>query len=270
MEGFYDVLFEVSNEDRHKILLQLADEARNVTQLSKILGLSLTETSRHLSRLSEVGLTKKSVDGFYNITSYSELILRLLPGFHFITSQKDYFSSHSLARLPLEYVGRIGELSDSTYTHDQMVAISRIEALMREAEEYIGIIHDQYLMSGYSIGAEALRRGVKIRAIDPKIYHPSLELRGQVTAEDKQTISSAMTSGLCKMGTLDRIDVFLYISEKEVAIISFPTLDGKFDYLGFSSRDERAHKWCRDLFEYYWERTEPKHEPDFAQVDKRP
>lgn len=44
----------------------------------------------------------------------------------------------------------------------------------------------------------------------------------------------------------------------------FPTLDRKFDYLGFTSEDERAHKWCADLFKYYWERAEPKNVISFA------
>jgi predicted transcriptional regulator len=140
--------------------------------------------------------------------------------------------------------------------------------MMREAKEYIWILHDQYLMSGYSLGAEALKRGVKIRSIDPKVYASSFEVSGEVNAEDKDTINNAVNSGSCMMGTLEKIDVFLYLSEKKVAIIGFPTLDGKFDYLGFSSNDEKAHKFCKDLFEFYWEKTEPKYKSDFGQVQK--
>ena len=54
---------------------------------------------------------------------------------------------------------------------------------------------------------------------------------------------------------MGQLDVYLYISEKAVAILCFPLLDGKFDYLGFASADGRAHKWCRDLSEYYWGRA---------------
>ena len=62
MDIFYDVLFEISNEDRHKILIQVGDEAMNVTQLAKKFDLSLTETSRHLSRTTNAGLVKKDVE----------------------------------------------------------------------------------------------------------------------------------------------------------------------------------------------------------------
>ena len=45
---------------------------------------------------------------------------------------------------------------------------------------------------------------------------------------------------------------------RAAAILSFPRFDGAFEYLGFTSKDDRAFKWCNDLFKYYWERAEPK------------
>ncbi len=55
---------------------------------------------------------------------------------------------------------------------------------------------------------------------------------------------------------LDKLGVFLYMSEKEIAILSFPYSDGRFDYLGFASKDERTHRWCKNLFDYYWEKAQ--------------
>ena len=48
--------------------------------------------------------------------------------------------------------------------------------------------------------------------------------------------------------------------ERGFLALAFPTLDGKFDYLGFTSIDEQAYKWCSDLFQHYWERAEAKKE----------
>ena len=90
MEVFYNVLFEVSNEDRHKILLQLLEEPQNVTRLSKKTGLSLTETSRHLSRISEVGLSEKDVNGLYHINNFGKTLLTQLKGADFVTQHKEY------------------------------------------------------------------------------------------------------------------------------------------------------------------------------------
>jgi predicted transcriptional regulator len=98
--GFYDVLFEVSNEDRHRILLRLEEEPCNVTQVAKELGLSLPETSRHLSRLSDVGLTRKDPEGLNHLTAYGVLVLRQLRELEFTTKFRSYFTDHTLAGVP--------------------------------------------------------------------------------------------------------------------------------------------------------------------------
>ncbi|MBC8223278.1 DUF1724 domain-containing protein [Candidatus Bathyarchaeota archaeon] len=85
-----------------------------------------------------------------------------------------------------------------------------------------------------------------------------------MSEEDQKTLSQAMEDGRLINRKMEQFDVFLWMSEKEVAILSFPTLDGKFDYLGFTSKDDRALEWCFDLFRYYWESAVPKHELSFA------
>ena len=100
MENLCDLLFELSNEDRLRILHQLNKEAMNVTTLSKALGLTTQESSRHVSRLGEVGLTQKDVDGFHHISPYGKLILKQLPGLAFTSQHRDYFTTHSLEHLP--------------------------------------------------------------------------------------------------------------------------------------------------------------------------
>ena len=44
------------------------------------------------------------------------------------------------------------------------------------------------------------------------------------------------------------------MSEKEVAVIGFP-VDGKLDYIGFSSEDKKVHRWCHDLFQHFWKKA---------------
>ena len=53
---------------------------------------------------------------------------------------------------------------------------------------------------------------------------------------------------------LDEINLKIYMSEKEVAILSLPKTDGEVDNMGFISSDARFHQWCSDLFDYYWGR----------------
>jgi len=75
---------------------------------------------------------------------------------------------------------------------------------------------------------------------------------------DEEIINKIRMSGVREEKLVDKVDLVLYMSEKEVAILAFPLQDGSFDFLGFASKDGRTHKWCRDLFQYYWERSEGK------------
>ena len=51
---------------------------------------------------------------------------------------------------------------------------------------------------------------------------------------------------------LGKIDVFLCLSEKEVAALAFPKLDGRLDYIGFRAENESVVEWSKALYTYYW------------------
>ena len=68
----------------------------------------------------------------------------------------------------------------------------------------------------------------------------------------------ARTTGIVEERMLNQLNVYLCMSEKEVAVVAFPLVDKRFDYLGFTSTNERAHAWCQDLFKYYWDQAYPR------------
>ena len=108
MEKFYDLLFEISNDYRHEILLILIDKPLRVTDISKKLDLTSQEISRHVARLGEAGLTIKDVDGYHHVSHYGMLVLSLLEELEFASLNREYFMEHTLSDIPQEYVKRIG------------------------------------------------------------------------------------------------------------------------------------------------------------------
>ncbi len=262
MENLCNLLFELSNEDRLRMLYQVNKEAMNVTNLSKELNLTTQEASRHLSRLGDVGLTQKDSEGLYHLTFYGELVLTQTEGLTFASKYRDYFTSHLVGLLPPQSVSRIGDLAGATYTNDISDAFYKVDKVIQEAEEYIWTITDQYLMSTYPLLREALRRDVEVRNIEARDWIVSPDIRqAWQTKEAKHSIwDKARTKGLLKERMLHRLDIFLYMSEKEVAGIAFPLQDGKFDYLGFAGTNEKTLKWCTDLFQYYWEKARSRQE----------
>jgi predicted transcriptional regulator len=260
MEAFFDVLFEVSNEDRYGILLRLADEPMNVTQLSKRLGLSLTETSRHLSRIGEVGLTRRDVDGLFHINDLGKAILEQLKGTEFITKHRDYFTSHSITHLPSEFVCRIGDLINSTYMDDALVFLHSQATGIQGAEENLWCILHQFVMSQVPYVRDALERKVKMKTIEPKEWIAPPDFY-RIREEGERTwLKKARETNLLEHRVLKKLEIYIHMSKKE-AVLAFPTIDGRFDHLGFTTTDERALKWCRDIFHYYWEKAEPLTDP---------
>jgi len=151
LEVLCDVFFEFSNEDRLRILYTLKETPLTVTSLSRELGLTTQETSRHLSRLGDAGLTHKDPEGNHHLTPYGLMSLNQLRGFRFTCSHRDYFRTHDVTRLPLEFVARIGELEPCTYVDDVMVVFHRIEQAFKEAEEYVWRMTDRYILTAIPV-----------------------------------------------------------------------------------------------------------------------
>ena len=252
LEKLCDLFFEFSNEDRLRMLHRLNEKPSTVTTISKDLGLTTQEASRHLTRLGEMGLTVKGPSGNHALTPYGELSLAQLRGFNFTCSHSTYFAAHDVARLPAQFVARLGGLDRCTYVDDVMVIFHRIEKAIREAEEYVWRLTDRYIITAIPVWEDAIRRGVEFRLLEPRdIVIPPEFNQGPVLA-------AAQVSGQFRNNVTDRVDVFMALTEKEVAGVCFPGLGGKMDYRGFASDDLEARGWAHDLYEYYWDRSSVK------------
>jgi hypothetical protein len=131
----------------------------------------------------------------------------------------------------------MGELSNSEYVEDVMLVFQNIERMFREAEEQAMRITDQYLLLAVPASKAATESGVSFRIITIRdiVYPPDF-------TETTASFEKLMHEGRFTPREAERIDVFLAMSEKEVAALSFPSRDGRFDYLGFTSKDEAALK----------------------------
>jgi predicted transcriptional regulator len=248
VEKFYDLLFEISNDYRHEILLILIDNPLRVTDISKKLDLTSQEISRHVARLGEAGLTIKDVDGYHHVSHYGMLVLSLLEELEFASLNRDYFMEHTLLDIPQEFVKRIGYLKDSNYTDNVINFIQGIEKLIQESNQYVFFIADQFPISSLGFINEALDRGVKFRSITSK----------EVKLYDEETEGKnrAIGTPLFEYRSLDPINLILFVSEKD-CVLSFKTSSGSFDYKGFLSSKRPAVLWSKGLFDYLWEVAEP-------------
>jgi len=252
MSEIGDLYFELSNEARLEALVILSREPKKLTGLSREIGISNQECSRHMARLTEALLAEKSPEGLYGLTPYGELVLRLHRGQAFISEHREYFTTHTLDGIPHEFVGRLGELSECGFVDDVMVVFHNISRMYQEAEEYAYRMTDRWLLMVLQDSIDATERGVEMRLLEEEAIPLSPGYEATNELED------AWRKGTFKDRILEDLPAFIAMSEKEVAALAFPTTDGRFDYLGFTSKDEDAHRWCKDLFEHYWEKGKDK------------
>lgn len=256
MEALCDLLFELSNEDRLQILYELEKENLKLSHIAKKLDFTVQETTRNLARLVEAKMAIRTPNGAYEITSYGHQAIRLLDGYKFLSKHSDYFVNHSLTELPHKFLTRMGELNECKPVKRLMDTFGIIEKILREAEDYYLYITNETLStaSGYQLSIRALDNGVRGKGIKPTGFERSRIISDNIPEEIWKELGSYKANGSLENKYLERIDIGLFMSEKEV-LFDFPDNAGNFDYIGFTSTDEKAVEWCKDVFDYYWERA---------------
>jgi predicted transcriptional regulator len=243
-----DLFFELSNDTRIDILRHLCGESQRLTDLSKHLNLPAQEISRQLSRLVKLSMVYKDSEGLFHATPFSLHLLELVPSYDFLYSHRDYFTTHTMNELPNILISRIGELNNCTYQQDIMMVLHRLEDTLRAAEEYIHIMLDQMVSHTMPILEEKVKSGVEFHFLTTKNLNPPPGIWRRFNVK----LSDLNNPSLLDTRFIDAVPMGLIITEKEVGLISFKTVEGKIDYIGFNGADEMCHRWSSDAFEYCW------------------
>ena len=266
-EEFYNLLFEVSNKDRDRILYTLHKEEKRVSDLSRELDLTYSEIRRHISRLQNIDLIQKDLEGYYHLSPYGEVSLSLFYEFDFLSRNRGYFVSHTPMKNPPRFFKQIGDLKESKKIESVMEFLRYSESLFKESNEYVWLLVDQFPLNSLSTIKESIERGVKFRIIElgDRAFSPDLD---SMTSEETQAFIQARNTPLVEQRILDEVGVFLYLS-KGRCVIAFPTSDDQFDYKGFTASDESSLYWCRELFQHYWDVGEQRSNTSSDVVVKR-
>jgi predicted transcriptional regulator len=223
------------------ILNDLINEPLKPSNLAQKHNMTVTETSRHIQRLSDEELISKDAEGYYKVTPYGKLILSLLPSLSFVLENRKYFQEHDTSMLPSEFIARFGELSNFTFNEDTISNLLHHMKILKESEEFCWTAATQFHLSAPPFIAEALERGVDLRTILPTDLTPPPDFT-PAKGVQRRALSS--------------FNLVVIVSEKE-AVVGLPYLSGKMDHSQYFSMDSDFLKWCKDLFLYYWNIAKP-------------
>jgi predicted transcriptional regulator len=221
------------------IMQSLLQENLKLSHLSKKLDMTVTETSRHLQRLSDIQLVRKDADGRFSSTKYGELAIMLLSNLTFLSENRQYFLEHDVSNLPYEFSNRLGELVSSTYENDSVRLIARVFKMLEEADEYIWAKSYQLSPNMVPLIQNKVENEVEFRGIYPT--------------------DIAIPSGLeHHIRLLDKIEIRILVTDKE-AMAGFKHQSEQPSYTGFFSKDSKFIKWCNDVHQHYWEEASHRH-----------
>jgi predicted transcriptional regulator len=240
-EEISKVLFELSSNRRANMLFEIAKEPFKMQQIAKNLDMTVTETFRHLQRLTDAKLIEKKADGTFAITSLGDLASGFLTGFNFILKNSDYFLEHDLSIVPYEFVDRLGELSKAEFCIEPISSFNRVRKILAAAEKQFWTMVEQVDATTKNPAEEKMVEGIDFKFIMQKNL--------------AKTWAGSKAKVLVGSRYIERIPVALVVSEKEASAV-FRTHKGVLDYMGLFSTDEKFLKWCRDLFIYYWDRAD--------------
>jgi len=251
---------ELSNSQRLQIINALTNSSMNLTLIAKHLGITMQEAHRNFNRLTEAGIVSRDSNGSYSLTTFGNTIMTQIPSINFLSKNRNYFSDHYFADLPMKFVQRIGSLDSSTYIPGLVAVIEEIKDLYRHSEEFIYGMIPQVPLDLMEVAANRVtERKIKFNYILPKnavIPKKGKDFLNEINYQE------LLKSGLVERKMINEVRVSVVLNEKR-ALVMFPSIKGETDMNGaFSNSTNREnnklfHEWCLDYFRYSWLASKP-------------
>ncbi|MEM1941364.1 MAG: hypothetical protein QW248_00700 [Candidatus Nitrosocaldus sp.] len=257
IDGLDRLLFVLASKDRLTIMQELGKERLRLTDTAKRLNASVQETTRHLSRLSDMKLVERDGYGYYRITMLGSIVMRILQQFRLVLEDGDYFLTHDISFLPEEYMDGIGEIAEHEHSSNLADVLNGAERIIEEAEEYILLVSDQVIIKPEFIAKRTVdyKKDVEIRAILGA---------DSMSSEEHRRVKGIFHGKKVSIRFMNGIKLAMAMNEKRAGVC-FPYTNGRIDFTySFKSSDRTFHRWCKDTFEFYWARCSIKNPQSYT------
>ncbi len=222
-------------------LLTLAE--KRPSEISKRLGLTRSETSRHLSRLQSAGLLRKSVNG-YNATMLGMLAIQQLKSLEFIINQREYFEEHLWELLPKSLLYRISVLEEAKFLAGITYTLSTLEKMIASSQQYFNVAVHEMPHPLIPPTLARLAEGVRMKFI---LTRNSLNQVNEFFEQNPR-----YDAGLLRRATIKIVDsVFACagFNEKQAATGLINRANPRDHFLShYIGTSDSFMEWCREVF----------------------
>src|SRR3989442_4350834 len=141
--GLARFLFELASEERLGILAAISEKPLRHAQIARRLGMTDSETTRHLNRLTVAGLVTKGPQSEYEPSNLARLVSADFPFFRFLLAQREFLLNHNVLVLPPGFVERLGALSGGGLTKGTYNVVASPKRSLGTAERPVTVISSQ-------------------------------------------------------------------------------------------------------------------------------
>ncbi|MFX0037406.1 MAG: hypothetical protein ACFE9I_17425 [Candidatus Hermodarchaeota archaeon] len=246
-----ELLFEFSNKERYKVFNSLYNERKKHGQIQRDVGIPGSEISRHLKRLKEKNLILKDTKNEYRITNLGKIFIKMMEIFEVSLENKDFLNNHEITSIPVNLIFHLGKLKNVEIGNKTMENMEIFENLVRDSEEFLYAITDQYQKSLLKETENKMKnKSIKIRALVDKNLLKSYNIPDGWSKlfEDPIKFFKEMLENI---RILDEINLSLVVTDK--GAILFLSKGGEIDYSQcLIDNHDNFINWTIELFEWYW------------------
>jgi predicted transcriptional regulator len=231
-------MFELSHQERLNILGLLKEEPHRLSHMSKKLGITTAEVSRHLDRLGRAGLIERDGENNYYLTPFAIIVLLEVSKFDFLTQHMEYFLTHDITIIP-EHLLWLTSIAKGEFINGTLEISSMIKDTSLNARRYINVISTEIMRGIIELDCTKHDEGVVFRKIYP-------------AGEDLPPEYEKRLGDTFQVRTMEQIPMALKMNES-IAGVALNDRRGKIDFsLGIVGEDESFRRWVKAVFEYYW------------------
>lgn len=258
-----ELISEMASPQRMEILQLLSDSNLKTSDIAKKLGTSIQAISRHVDRLHNVRLIKKTEEGTFHLTTVGNVILQQCPFFDFLEKFKDYFETHDFSGIPDHLIARLGDLRNCEFESNQMKGLQRARDWAAAMKKYVKGVTFTTPLEYFDVVSKSVENGATQKlifgtnSVFPKRFSEYPARKKWLKYKKTNQVQEKIVEFVPLVAGVTENEAHLIFANKDLGYPDCKSI--------FFSKDPKFMKWCEDLIEYYWNLPEVK---NFKLIEK--
>ena len=236
---YSDLISELSNPIRIKILFLLSEKPVTLTNIAETIGdISKSEVSRHLSRLMERGFIQKEMPAGrkYKISSFGKVVIINFSPINFLFQHFEYFKTHGIDDLPISLIRKIDVLKDCEF-------ISGVGEVMFKIQDFQKVpAEERWVMGATAFPFKVL----SVKKVNYIFVPEILKHEGKTREEHPNT--------QFRVRILENITIAMAFNSLGYGLLAFPkTSENKPDYTEvIVIKNNEGIEFLKEMWDYFW------------------